>query len=215
MTMDCFYQTPDDNGLKSISCTFYCETCLNGTHFGTTYLSGINSCSDYTGYIWRNFTCWDFTCFFDSNRIALFSGVSLWRGLTVSDFIDVKLLAHLSIEHLFIFFVRRNLLNRVRVMVFNTTFNKTSVITWPSVLLVEETRVPGKNNRIAGSHWQTLSHNIVSSTPRHERDSNSQSTFVVIGTDYISSSKFKWHTIMTTLSLLNRVNRTRHNCFKT
>jgi hypothetical protein len=24
------------------------------------------------------------------------------------------------------------------------------------------------------SHWQTLSHNVVSSTPRHERDSNAQ-----------------------------------------
>jgi hypothetical protein len=26
----------------------------------------------------------------------------------------------------------------------------------------------------AASHWQTLSHNVVSSTPRHERDLNSQ-----------------------------------------
>ena len=32
--------------------------------------------------------------------------------------------------------------HRVRVMVFNTTFNNISVITWQSVLLVEETRVP-------------------------------------------------------------------------
>ena len=30
---------------------------------------------------------------------------------------------------------------RVRVMVFNATFNNISVITWQSVLLVEETRV--------------------------------------------------------------------------
>jgi phage terminase large subunit GpA-like protein len=28
--------------------------------------------------------------------------------------------------------------------------------------------------RPAASHQQTLSHNVVSSTPRHERDSNSQ-----------------------------------------
>jgi hypothetical protein len=101
MTMDCFYQTPDDNGLKSISCTFYCETCLNGTHFGTTYFSRINSCSDYTGYIWKNFTCWDFICFFDSNRIALFSGVLLQRGLTVSHFIDVKSKKKKTTFHLF------------------------------------------------------------------------------------------------------------------
>ena len=34
--------------------------------------------------------------------------------------------------------------------------------------------VTGKNHRSAASHWQTLSHNVVSSIPRHERDSNSQ-----------------------------------------
>ena len=45
-------------------------------------------------------------------------------------------------------------------MVFNTTFNNISVISWQSVLLVEETGVPEEN--------------VVSSTPRHERGSNSQ-----------------------------------------
>jgi hypothetical protein len=34
------------------------------------------------------------------------------------------------------------------------------------VLLVEETGVPGENHRPAASHWQTWSHNGVSSTPR-------------------------------------------------
>ena len=53
-------------------------------------------------------------------------------------------------------------------MVFNATFNNISVISWPSVLLVQETGVPGENHRPAASHWQTLSHNVVSSTPRHE-----------------------------------------------
>jgi len=43
-----------------------------------------------------------------------------------------------------------------------------------SVLLVEETRIPGENHRPVASHRQTLSHNVVSSTPQHERDSNSQ-----------------------------------------
>jgi hypothetical protein len=41
------------------------------------------------------------------------------------------------------------------------------------VLLVEETGVPGKNDPPAASQWQTLSHNVVSSTHRHERGSNS------------------------------------------
>jgi hypothetical protein len=34
--------------------------------------------------------------------------------------------------------------------------------------LVEETGVPGENHLPATSHWQTLSHNVVWSTPRHE-----------------------------------------------
>jgi hypothetical protein len=63
---------------------------------------------------------------------------------------------------------------RVRVIVFNTTSNKISVISWRSVLLVEETEVPEENQRPFASHCQTLSHNVISSTPRHERDSNSQ-----------------------------------------
>ena len=43
-----------------------------------------------------------------------------------------------------------------------------------SVLLVEETGVPRENHQPVASHWQTLSHNVVSSTPRHEQGSNSQ-----------------------------------------
>ena len=52
-------------------------------------------------------------------------------------------------------------------MVFNATFNNISVISWQSILLLEETRP------VTG-HLQTLSHNVVSSTPRHERGSNPQ-----------------------------------------
>ena len=37
------------------------------------------------------------------------------------------------------------------VMVFNVTFNNISVLSWQSVLLVEETRVPGENHRPATS----------------------------------------------------------------
>jgi len=32
--------------------------------------------------------------------------------------------------------------------------------------MVEETGVPGESYRPVASHWQTLSHNVVSSTPR-------------------------------------------------
>jgi hypothetical protein len=60
------------------------------------------------------------------------------------------------------------------IMVINATYNNISVISWRSVLLVEETGPPGENHRPTVSHSQTLSHTVVSSTPRHERDSNSQ-----------------------------------------
>jgi len=41
---------------------------------------------------------------------------------------------------------------RVRVMVFKATFKNLSVISWWSVLLVEEAEVPGENHRPVASH---------------------------------------------------------------
>jgi hypothetical protein len=52
-------------------------------------------------------------------------------------------------------------------MVYNTTFNNISVISLRSVLLMDE------NHRAVTGDWQALSHNVVSNTLRHERDSNS------------------------------------------
>ena len=40
----------------------------------------------------------------------------------------------------------------VCLMVFNATFNTISVISWRSVLLVEETGGPGENHRHVASH---------------------------------------------------------------
>jgi len=51
----------------------------------------------------------------------------------------------------------------VKVMVFHTTFNNISVIWCRSVLLVEEIGIPRENHRPAASHWNTFSHNVVSS----------------------------------------------------
>jgi hypothetical protein len=45
------------------------------------------------------------------------------------------------------------------VMVFNATFNYISVISWRSILLMEDTGVPVKHHRPTASHWQTLLHN--------------------------------------------------------
>ena len=58
-------------------------------------------------------------------------------------------------------------------MVFNATFNNISIISWQSALQVKETGLPEENHLPVASHCQTaLSHNVVSSTPRHERGSN-------------------------------------------
>ena len=64
----------------------------------------------------------------------------------------------------------------IRAMVFNATFNNIPVISWLSMLLVDEPGVPGENHRPAASHGQTLSHKVV--------------TLVVICTDYIGSYKY-------------------------
>ena len=87
-------------------------------------------------------------------------------------------------------------LSGVRVMVFNPTSSNISAISWWSVLVVEETGVLWVNHQPAESHWQTWSHNVVSSTSRHEPDSNT--SFVAIGTDCTGSYKSNYHTIMTT-----------------
>ena len=71
---------------------------------------------------------------------------------------------------------------------FNATFNNISVMSWRSVLLVEETRVLGENHRPIANHWQIVSHNIVSTSKyRNER-----------GTNCTVSCKSNYHTIMPT-----------------
>jgi hypothetical protein len=67
---------------------------------------------------------------------------------------------------------------KIRVIVFYATFNNILTILWQSVLFIigggnQSTR---RNHRPVASlrYWQTLSHNVVVSTPLHEQDSNSQ-----------------------------------------
>ena len=98
---------------------------------------------------------------------------------------------------------------RVWVMAFNVTFNNSSNISWRSVLLVEETGVPGENYRPAASHWQTLSHNVVSSGIRTHNVSGDRhwkylfkvQTFSTINyvflTEYINSSTMCWPELTT------------------
>ena len=95
-------------------------------------------------------------------------------------------------------------------MVFNATFNNISVISWRSVLLVEETGVPGENHRPVASHYQALSHNVVSSTSCHERGFE-LTTLVVIGTDCTGSCKFNYHNITYTTTPYSRREQVKYN----
>jgi len=83
-------------------------------------------------------------------------------------------------------------------MVFKATFNNISVISWRSVLLVEETGVPEENHRPVACHWQffitTCCIEYASSWPGFEL-----TTLVVIDTDYTSRYKSNYHMIMSTV----------------
>jgi hypothetical protein len=59
-------------------------------------------------------------------------------------------------------------------MVFTATFKTMSVISLRSVLLVEETIVPGETTDLSQATDKLYHHNVVSSTPRHECGSNPQ-----------------------------------------
>jgi hypothetical protein len=82
------------------------------------------------------------------------------------------------------------------VSVFNATFNNISIISWQSVLLVEEIGVPGENHRPAASGCKILSHKCcieyTSSWAGFEL-----TMLVVIGTDCTGNSKSNYHMIMT------------------
>jgi hypothetical protein len=82
-------------------------------------------------------------------------------------------------------------------LVLNATFNNISVISWRSVLLVEETGVLGENHQPAASN--KLYHIMLYTSPWAWFE---LATSVVIGTDCIGSCKFNHHTITTTRRLL-------------
>ena len=71
-------------------------------------------------------------------------------------------------------------------MVFNATFNNILIISWRSVLLLEETGVPGENHRPATSHRQKFD-DIMLYRVHCTKAGFEPSTLVVIGTDYIGS----------------------------
>ena len=73
-------------------------------------------------------------------------------------------------------------------MVFNATFNNISVISWLSVLFVEETR---ENNRTLTNLYHIVLYRVNLTCVGFEL-----TTLLVIGTDGIGSCKSNYHTIM-------------------
>ena len=79
----------------------------------------------------------------------------------------------------------------VCLMVFNVTLNNISVISWQSVLLVEETEKTTDLSQVTDK----LYHIMLYTSPWSRFE---LTTSVVIGTDCIGSCKYNYHTIMST-----------------
>ena len=80
-------------------------------------------------------------------------------------------------------------------MVLSATFNNISVILWRSVLLVEETRVPGENHWPVASCWKN--YHIMLYRVHLVWTGFELTTLVVISTDCIGSYRSNYqHTIM-------------------
>jgi hypothetical protein len=88
---------------------------------------------------------------------------------------------------------------------FNTTFNNISVISWQSVLLVEETWVHEKKTDLS-QVTDTLYH-IMLYWGYLAWAGFKLTTLVVIGTDCIGSCKSNYHTIMATTAPLQIISR--------
>ena len=78
------------------------------------------------------------------------------------------------------------------VIVFNAAFRNMSVISWRSVLLLDESGIPRENHRPDASEWQNLLHNVLSSTPRHGAGFK-HTTLVAICTVCTCNSKYNCH----------------------
>jgi hypothetical protein len=130
--------------------------------FVTSEICSSEKPTRYHGDLWNVTECEFCTC--KHGKVQCFNAVC--EPAICSEVCSaIKNLIIYLYEYLFLY-----CLLRVMDMVFNTTFSNISVKSWQSVLLMEETEVPVENHWPAANHWQTF----ITSTPRHEQDSNSQ-----------------------------------------
>jgi molybdopterin/thiamine biosynthesis adenylyltransferase len=94
------------------------------------------------------------------------------------------------------------------VIMLNATFNNISVISWRSVLLVEETRVPLTCHKVTDKFYHIILYLVYLAMNRFEL-----TTSVVIGTDCNGSCKSNYHTITAmTASTETKTRSYRENC---
>ena len=115
----------------------------------------VNSFLQFSNRLYSDYLCYTIIIFSKTGAggipgfvNCLYNGTCSWESL---DFFQLHYKG--SNTRYFVLFVC--------LMVLNTTFNNISVISWRSVLLVEETGGPRENHQPVTSQWQTLSYNVV------------------------------------------------------
>ena len=164
-----------------------------------SFLSKI--CPNFGGHVWQN---WKISWILSLNNIIWFPHKEIIHWILTYLYIEnffilgagteaAAVCAHLvcKIKVYEIFFHAKSQiqicwLGVVWFMACKATFNNISVISRQSVLLVEETGVHRENHRPVASHWQTLSHNVVSNITLPWTGFELL-TLVVIGTDCTGS----------------------------
>ena len=109
--------------------------------------------------------------------LCTFSATSCLLAFISAGFLSILHLLLIMKSHMHCIRILQSLFNQIQnhifcLMVFNATFNNISVVSWQSVLLMEETGLLGENHWPVASHWQTLSQNVIHFAPIEIRTHN-------------------------------------------